>query len=149
MPVCSGYERILAKALAVRVVSGRDQEMASGGEQKTVSLRAEIHSKEEEEELRETKDAFYEYMFRKATRDDGLSRTQASTFEAVREELVSEEEVHETGEAANLGRRLAEIGKGREREGGGGRVLCVCALFGGIQLHVHIQIHVHVYVQVR
>lgn len=104
--------------------------MASGGEQKTVSLRAEIHSKEEEEELRETKDAFYEYMFRKATRDDGLSRTQASTFEAVREELVSEEEVHENGEAANLGRRLAEIGKGREREGGGGGY-CVCVRYLG------------------
>ena len=104
--------------------------MASGGEQKTVSLRTEVHSREDEE-LRETKDAFYEYMFRKATRDDGLSRTQVSTFEAVREELVSEEEVHENGDAANLGRRLAEIGKRRrrrEREGGGG---CRVRYLGG------------------
>ena len=117
--------------------------MASGGEQKTVSLRTEVHSREDEE-LRETKDAFYEYMFRKATRDDGLSRTQVSTFEAVREELVSEEEVHENGDAANLGRRLAEIGKRRrrEREGGGG---VPCALFRRLRVCVQMCVHTCTY----
>lgn len=115
--------------------------MASGGEQKTVSQQTEIHSNEDEE--RETKHAFYEYMFKKATRDGGLSRMEAATFEAVREELVSEEEAHENGEAANLGRRLAEIGKrtrgGRRRPWGcwGEGTACVRYL-GGCMYTVHI-----------
>ena len=86
--------------------------MATGGKQRTVSLQTQNHSEEEEEEeRRDTKHAFYEYIFRKATRDRRLERTETSTFEDVREKLVRENEIEEEGEAANVGRRLAELGE--------------------------------------
>ena len=66
---------------------------------------------EEEEELRDTKDAFYQYVFAKASRDEQLTRTEAVTLSEVRAELESSQETHGSGEAAELGRKLAVIGK--------------------------------------
>ena len=96
--------------------------MATGGKQRTVSLQTQNHSEEEEEkqeeeeeggekERRDTKYAFYKYVLRSTTRDRRLDRTETSTFEDVREKLVGENELDEDGEAASVGRRLAELGE--------------------------------------
>ena len=68
------------------------------------------HEEENSEELRNTKDAFYQYVFAKASRDKQLSRTEAVTLTEVKAELESSEETHASGDAAEMGRRLAEIG---------------------------------------
>ena len=79
-------------------------------------LREDEEEEEEEEEekrgeLRDTKDAFYQYVFAKASRDKQLSREEAVTLREVKVELESCEETHASGDAAELGRRLAEIGQ--------------------------------------
>lgn len=82
--------------------------------QKVVSLDAEqarLPEEEEGEELRDTKDAFYQYLFAKASRDQQLSRTETVTLKEVKEKLESSEESHASGEAAEMGRRLAVIGE--------------------------------------
>lgn len=84
--------------------------------QKVVPLDSEqgrLFEGEEEqgEELRDTKDAFYQYLFVKASRDQQLSRTETVTLNEVKEKLESSEESRASGEAAEMGRRLAEIGE--------------------------------------
>jgi hypothetical protein len=68
------------------------------------------HEEENSDELRDTKDAFYQYVFAKASRDRQLSQTEAVTLKEVKAELESSEETHGSGDAAEMGRRLAEIG---------------------------------------
>lgn len=82
--------------------------------QKVVSLESEeerILEQQEGGELRDTKDAFYQYLFAKASRDQQLSRTETVTLKEVKEKLESSEESHASGEAAEMGRRLAVIGE--------------------------------------
>lgn len=88
--------------------------MASGGEQKLLLRNSQtqevVEDEQERRQLRETKDAFYEYVFSKAACDNRLDETESTTLSQVKEELVSSDEIHGTGEAADLGRRLAVIG---------------------------------------
>lgn len=82
--------------------------------QKVVSVDAEqarLLEEEDGEELRDTKDAFYQYLFAKASRDQQLSRAETVTLKEVKEKLESSEESHGSGEAAEMGRRLAVIGE--------------------------------------
>ena len=85
-------------------------------EQKLLSAEqrvlADDEEDEESQELRSTKDAFYQYVFTKASRDKQLTRAETVTIKEVKEELESSEETHASGEAAEMGRRLAVIGKG-------------------------------------
>lgn len=88
--------------------------MASG--QKVVNSvdskqKLQEHEEENSEELRDTKDAFYQYVFAKASRDRQLSHTEAATLKEVKAELESSEETHGSGDAAEMGRRLAVIGE--------------------------------------
>ena len=88
------------------------------------------HKEDNSEELRDTKDAFYQYVFAKASRDKQLSQTEAVTLKEVKAELESSEETHGSGDAAEMGRRLAEIG---ERADYNSCDSCLCrrgALFG-------------------
>ena len=84
-------------------------------EQKTLLVQADQRLLEDEaegeEELRDTKDAFYQYVFAKAARDQQLTREESVTLGVVKEELESRQETHASGEAAEMGRRLAEIGE--------------------------------------
>lgn len=84
-------------------------------EQKVLSTEQRVLADEEEEEesedLRGTKDAFYQYVFTKASRDEQLTREETVTLKEVKAELESSEETHASGEAAEMGRRLAEIGE--------------------------------------
>ena len=86
------------------VVSGDSKEQL-------VEQEEEEDEEQQEEELRGTKDAFYQYVFAKASRDRQLTREEAVTLREVRTELESAEETHASGDAAELGRKLAEIGK--------------------------------------
>ena len=61
-------------------------------------------------QLKETKDAFYEFVFITAARDTRRGGTVGAILRQVKEELVSSDEAH-ASEAANLGRRLATNGK--------------------------------------
>lgn len=83
--------------------------------QKTVSVQSDQRLLEDEaegeEELRDTKDAFYQYVFAKAARDKQLTSEESVTLKVVKQELESRQESHGSGEAAEMGRRLAEIGK--------------------------------------
>ena len=83
-------------------------------QQRVVSLESEQTVLEDgagESELRDTKAAFYQYVFTKASRDKQLSQTETVTLKGVKEELESCEETPASGEAAEMGRRLAVIGK--------------------------------------
>lgn len=65
---------------------------------------------DDSEQLRDTKNAFYQYVFAKAERDSQLSRAQAATFHEAKVELESKEETEVSCDAAEMGRRLAVIG---------------------------------------
>lgn len=84
-------------------------------QQKTLSVQSDQRLLEDEaedgEELRDTKDAFYQYVFAKAARDKQLTHEESVTLGVVREELESRQETHGAGPAAEMGRRLAEIGE--------------------------------------
>jgi hypothetical protein len=88
--------------------------MASGQQRVVYPVDSKQLLQEEEEEngenLRDTKDAFYQYVFAKASRDRQLSRNEVDTLREVKVELETCEETHTSGEAAEMGRRLAEIG---------------------------------------
>lgn len=67
----------------------------------------DMDSQQVEEEEEDTRNALLEYVVERATRDQTLSREQATTFSRVQ---------HQAGrgnntEAALVGRRLAELGK--------------------------------------
>jgi hypothetical protein len=89
--------------------------MASGQQRVVYPVDSKQLLQEEEEEngenLRDTKDAFYQYVFAKASRDRQLSRNEVDTLREVKVELETCEETHTSGEAAEMGRRLAEIGE--------------------------------------
>jgi hypothetical protein len=81
--------------------------------QKVVSAESAQGVLEEEgegSELRDTKDAFYQYVFVKASQDKQLTKQETVTLNEVKEELESSEETRASGEAAEMGRRLAVIG---------------------------------------
>lgn len=70
-----------------------------------------LNEEEEDEELRDTKDAFYHYFFKKASRDKQLSHTDTVTLKKVQEEVESSEESHGSPQAAQVGTQLAMIGE--------------------------------------
>lgn len=89
------------------------------GSQKTVSLGGPpplLGLEEEEEtdgqEKDETRSAFLEYVFQRATSDGGLSRDQARTFQNAQMQSAAPAELP----AAVVGRRLAQIGEPKARE---------------------------------
>ena len=86
-----------------------DQKVVSVQSQKVEA--AEEEDVESDDQLRDTKGAFYEYLFSKSARDAQLSRTETETFREVRQELESDEDSLGSGEAAEMGRRLAAIGE--------------------------------------
>ena len=96
--------------------------------QKVVSVESAqgvLEEEREDDELRDTKAAFYQYVFVKASQDKQLTREETVTLNEVKEELESSEDTRASGEAAEMGRRLAVIG-----EWGGGdvtRVMCEAA----------------------
>lgn len=83
------------------------------GSQKTVSLGApppRLASEEEETDGREkdeTRSAFLEYVFQRATSDGALSRDQARTFQNAQMQSAAPADLP----AAVVGRRLAQIGE--------------------------------------